>query len=240
MRERARGQSELIGFFLIFSVIIVTIALVGATGLVGLDNAKDFQRTTNVEQGFVAFAADVDDVARRGAPARATTIGLADATLSVEQSTTITVRIDNGTTENVTVEPHSLVYESGSGTTIAYTAGALVRADEGSPVMFRRPSARLTNDTLILPIVSLSPTANDTVGGTSDVAVETRHAGADAFVRDDVDTVTVEVTSPNADAWYRYLDGVGACDSPDDGTVECRFTPDHVRVTVHRINVSIT
>lgn len=240
MREPARGQSELIGFFLIFSVIIVTIALVGATGLVGLENAKDFQRTTNAEQGFVAFAADVDDVARRGAPARATTIGLADATLSAEQSTTITVRIDNGTTENVTVEPHSLVYESGSGTTIAYTAGALVRADEGSPVMFRRPSARLTNDTLILPIVLLSPTANDTVGGTTDVAVETRRAGTNTFVSNDVDTVSIEVTSPHADAWYRYLDEVGSCDTPEDGTVECQFAPDRLRLTIHRIDVSFT
>lgn len=240
MRERDRGQSELLGYFLIFSVVILTILLVGATGLAGLENAEDFQRTTNVEQGFIAFASDVDDVADGGAPARSTTVGLADARLSVDRRTTITVRVDNGTTENVTVEPYSLVYESGSDTSIVYTSGALVRADDGSPVLVRQPSAALSNDTLILPIVSLSPTGNETVGGTTDVAIETRHAGTDVLTADDVDTVTIEVTSPYVDAWYRYLDDEGSCDPPDNGTVECQFAPDRVHVTVDWIDVSLT
>jgi len=236
MSEADRGQSELVGYFLIFNVVILTVLLVGATGLVGLNNAQDFQRTTSAQQGFSALANDVDDVVRRGAPSRTTEIGLADVSLSFEQQTDITVRTDNGSIENRTVELHSLVYDSGSETRIVYSSGALLRADGGSSVMYREPNFLLDNDAVIVPLVTLSPN-NNTVGGDSAVAIETRDAGTDVVGAGDVDTVTVEVTSPRTTAWYRYLDDEADCDPPDSGTVTCRIDADRVSVTVDRVDV---
>lgn len=237
MSETDRGQSELVGYFLIFSVVVLTILLVGATGLVGLNNAQDFQRTTSAQQGFSALANDVDDVVRRGAPSRTTEISLADASLSLEQTTNITVRTDNESVENTTVQLHSLVYDSGSGTQIVYTSGALLRVDEGNSVMFREPNFLLGNDTVIIPAVTLSPGETDSVGGDTAVSVETSDAGTDVVGAGDVDTVTVEVTSPRAAAWYRYLDTEADCDLPDSGTVTCRIDADHVSVTADRVGV---
>lgn len=239
MRETDRGQSELLGYLMIFSVVVLTISLVGTTGFVGLNNAQDFQRTTNAEHGFTALASNVDDVVRRGAPSRETEIGLADASLSLDQRTTITVTIDNGTHENTTVETHSIVYDSGSGTTITYSSGALFRQDGENSVMFRQPNFVLTNETAILPIVDTSPTGDGTVGGTTGVAVETRSAGTDVLVDDDVENVTIEVTSPHAEAWYRYLDTDTAanCADPAGETVTCDLQTERVYVTVEHVDV---
>lgn len=239
MRETHRGQSELFGYLLIFAVVVLTISLVGTIGFAGLTDAQDFQRTTNVEHGFSALAANVDDVARRGAPSRETEIGLADASLSLEKTTTITVTTDNGTTENTTAEIHSIVYDSGSGTTITYSSGALVRQDGEHSVMFRQPDFVLTNETVILPVIVTSPTSDATVGGSTDVAVETRDAGTDLLVEDDVENLTLEVTSPHVDAWYRYLDTRTAanCDAPDGDTVTCDVQPEHVSLAIHRVDV---
>lgn len=239
MRETDRGQSELLGYLMIFSVVVLTIALLGASGFVGLNDAQDFQRTTNAEYGFTALADNVDDVVRRGAPSRETEIGLADASLSLDQTTTITVRVDDGTSANATVEIHSIVYDSGSGTSIAYSSGALVRQDGAHSVMFRQPNFVLTNETVILPIVDTSPTGDGIVGGTTDVGVETRSAGTDRLAADDVENVTIEVTSPHADAWHRYLDTDTAanCDDPAGETVTCDMQTERVYVTIDHVDV---
>lgn len=236
MSETDRGQSELLGYFLIFNVVVLTVLLVGATGMVGLNNAQDFQRTSSAQQGFSALANNVDDVVRRGAPSRTTEIGLADASLSFDRQTNITVRTDNGSVENETIQLTSLVYDSGSGTRIVYTGGALLRVDGDNAVMFREPNFLLENDTVILPVVTLSST-DDTIGGDTAVSVETRDAGAAVVGAGEADTVTVEVTSPHATAWYRYLDDEADCDPPDSGTVTCRIDADRVAVTVHTVEV---
>lgn len=235
VRESNRGQSELVGYFMIFSVVVLTIAVIGATGFVGLNNAQDYQRTTNAQHGFAALADNVDDVVRHGAPSRSTEINLADASLSLERTTEIT--IDDGTAENATVEIHSLVYDSGSDTTIVYSSGAVIRQDGENSVMFRQPNFVLSNDTVIVPIVDLTPAADGAVGGTTAVAVETRSAGTDVVVNDDVDTVTVEVTSPHADAWYRHLDADADCDPPDGETVTCQVNADRLFVAIERVDV---
>lgn len=241
MHKHNRGQSELVGYALIFSVVVLMIALVGTTGFVGLNNAQDFQRTTNAEQGFTAFANNIDDIVRHGAPSRSTEIRLADASLSLEQTTELTVMVDNGTTENTTVQIHSLVYDSGSGTTITYTSGALIRQDGESSVMVRQPDFVLENDTVILPVIHTVAADDGTVGGTTGAEVETQSVGADVVANDSVENATVKVTSPHADAWYRYLETeTGAnCNAPINGTVRCDVDPDQAYIAVERVDVRL-
>jgi hypothetical protein len=241
MHNDDRGQSELVGYALIFSVVVLMIALVGTAGFVGLDNAQDFQRTTNAEQGFTAFANNVDDILRRGAPSRTTEIRLADASLSLEQTTELTIMVDNGTTANTTVQIHSLVYDSGSGTRISYSSGAVIRQDERRSVMVRQPNVVLKNETVILPVIHTVAADNGTVGGTTGAEVETQSAGSEVVANDSVENVTIKTTSPHPDAWYRYLETETAanCNVPVNETVRCDVEPDQVYIAVERVDVRL-
>lgn len=237
-----RAQSELVGFLLIFGIVILTIVLIGATGYVGLDNAQDFQRTTNAEQAFTALAENVDDVARRGAPGRTTQIRLADASLSVQGTEEINVTVE-GETRSVETQP--IVYESGSGTTITYASGALVREDGDNGVMFRQPGFVLTGEAVILPIVATSPLGVERVGGTSDVEVGTRSTGTEVVNATDTlsnSTVVVEVTSPRVDTWEQYLDEEteANCDDPVGDSVTCEIDTQRVYVSVTHVEVEFT
>lgn len=244
-RDRDRGQSELLGFVLVFGVVILSIVLLGATGFVGLDNARDFQRTTNAEQAFTALADDVDEVASRGAPSRTTEVRVDDASLAVAEPTTIRVEVTdtaNGTTlVDRTVETRPIVYDSGSGTRIAYASGALIRQDGENGLVFREPRVVLTGETVILPLVATSPAGTERVGGTSAVAVGTRRTGSDVIAASDdaADlSVTLELTSPRVGAWEAYLDGETAATCTDavagDDTVTCSIDPSA------RLSVSVT
>lgn len=243
MRERDRAQSELLGFALIFAFIIFTILLISATGFAGLDNAQDHQRTTNVEQAFTVLAENVEDVTRRGAPSRATEIRLADASLSIGEAEEITVTVGEETPENTTVvETEPIVYDSGSGTKITYSSGALVRQDGEHSVMFRQPNFLLSEDLVHLPIVTTSTTGDGPVGGTSAVSVETRSTGSEVIATDDSAsnvTVTVNITSNSVESWERYLDTETAadCEAPVDDTVSCEIETQRVHLTVEHVDV---
>lgn len=233
------------GFLLVFSVVVLTIALVGLTGFVGLDGAKDYQRSTNAEQAFTGLADNVDDVVRGGAPSRSTEVRIADGRLSLEPSETrIEITDLEGNTTNRTVQTAPIVYDSGDGTTVTYRSGALVRRDGDAAVMFRDPGFVLTNETVILPIVDTTQAGGGPVGGSSAVEVRTGHAGTDLVAWDrPVANVTLNMTTPNAGAWARYFEAAGG-DGPvtsverDGDSVAVTLEPDRVTVTIHRVDVT--
>jgi hypothetical protein len=244
--ETDRGQSELVGFVLIFGVVVLTIALIGLTGFTGLDSAQDFQRTTNAEQAFTALADNVEDVARGRAPSRRTEVRIADASLSLEPSeTNITVEYSNGTSSNATVRTAPIVYDSGSGTTITYRSGAIIREDEGNAVLLREPNVVLTNESVILPSISTSQPSGGKVGGTTAVDIRTQTGGVDLLVTNEsVDEISLNITTPRAEAWERYFDQfddslvtVQRNENSVEVTIDTRNV-DRVYVTVHRVDVS--
>ena len=238
-----RAQSELVGFILIFGVVVLAIAIVGMAGFVGLDNAKDFQRTVNAEQAFTALADDVDDVAHAGAPSRSTEVRITRARLSLEEAETINVSDDTGEID-VTVETNPIVFDSGSGTTLTYHTGALVRDDDGAEVLFREPSFVLTEELVVLPLIDISQAGTGTVGGTTRADVRSRNGGTKTVATMEPDeevNLTVNVTTSNLDAWVRYFEDAGLEPEPDPehGSVEVTIATDRAQVTVHRVEVEL-
>lgn len=203
-RKRNRGQSELVGFLLIFSAAIVIVALAAVAGFVGVDAAQDFQKTNNAEQAFSALDNDIDDIVHHGAPSRATEIGLTDAQLSVEETESITIEWNEG--ESVSAETSPIVYDA-DGTTITYHSGAVIRQDGEHPVLLRKPDFVIENETLLLPIIRTIPEQAGAVGGRTDVTLESRHDGSAVLVSNEsVDEVSVTVTTEQADAWAEYFE----------------------------------
>ena len=249
MYKNSRGQSELFGFLLIFAVVILTIALVTATGFVGFNSAQDYQRTTNAEGAFTVLASNIDDVSQMGAPSRATEIRIADASLSHEKEDSgIDIALD-GEALNLAEsgETGSIVYDSGTDTTITYRSGALIREDGGSSLLFREPEFVITDEEVILPMVRLSPGGTSEVGGTSNVDVRTINGGTDVVAESKPvdDNVTIALETPHVDAWKRYFeqfegDGPITKVSPDfdENTVEVEIETDRLSVTVDRITTT--
>lgn len=250
MREDDRGQSELLGFLLIFTVVVLTIALVSATGFVGFNSAQDYQRTANAEGAFTVLANNVDDVVRAGAPSRTTEIRIADASLSLEEETTnISVTVDGEPLDlDGAAATGSIVYDSGTDTTITYRSGALIRQDDESSLLFREPDFVVTEEELILPVIRTSSETPSTIGGTSSVDVRTRGGETDVVAENDSvdDNVTIELTTPHVDAWTRYFeqfeDGgpvTNVTPDFDENRVEVEIETERLYVTVHWVDVTL-
>lgn len=241
MTERA--QSELVGFVLVVAIVLALLGVVAATGYAGLEDARDFERTNNAQRGMTLLAENAEDVAR-GAPSRATELKLADATLSLGAPVTITVageRVADPTqnfTHSTTLRP--IVYDPGTGTRVRYTSGAIVRGQDRGGAMVRPPPFVITNRTTLLPITRTNATSDRSVGGTATMLVRTVRAGEGAGrVRTTPYDLTIEVTTPRADVWHRYLSAQPATDCSRAGTtVSCTATTRRLSVAVTRVRVA--
>ncbi|MFB6141609.1 MAG: hypothetical protein ABEJ26_14385 [Halosimplex sp.] len=241
---RDRGESEVVGFVLIFAMILTTITLLSATGYAGLDNARDFARTNNAERAMTTLAENADDVARRGIRSRTTELKLAGGTLAVGDPVEMTVsgeRVANRS-ENFTATYalRPLVYELRSGTRLVYVDGAVIRQEERGAVMAREPDLLLSGDSAVIPVVRLSSSRPAGIGGSSTVLARFAHNGtATARAERGPHALTVNVTSPRSGAWQRYLSAFSATTcSRSDTTVSCTLVTDRVFVSVRDVEFS--
>lgn len=241
MPDRERGQSEVVGFLLIFSIVVLAIALVGITAFTGLDAAQEFQETTSTEHAFVVLADNIDDLTREGAPSRGTEIGISEASLSLAETEQINITVDGEETTTIATQP--IVYESRGDTSISYSSGMLIREDGENGLLFRQPNFVLTDETVILPIVRTTAVEDTTIAGTSAVHVETRSNGTEIIAAEEFSeetTVTIEVSSPRADLWEEYLGKSEAADCNNaDGTVVCSIDTTQVFVSVEDVEVTL-
>lgn len=241
MPESERAQSEVVGFLLIFTLVILAILLVGITAITGLNDTQEFQETTSTEQAFVVLANNIGDVTRRGAPSRTTEIGLSQASLSVDETEQINITVAGETTR---IETQPIVYNSRDDTSISYSSGMLIREDGGNGVRFREPNFVLTEEIVILPIVATAAVDDTTVGGTTAVPVKTRRYGTAVVAAAEFEgseTVTIEVSSSRSEIWADYLAEMVGEDNCErtNGSVRCSISTEQAFVSVEEIEVAL-
>lgn len=241
----SRAASELVGFVLVFSIVILSVVLVSVAGYQGLDQSRDAEQVNNAERGFDLLADDIDDVARRGAPSRSTELRVADADVSVGDPILVSVSghpVGNTTT---TIDEQyalrTLVYDADTGSQVVYAGGAVVRTDRNGAVLLREPSLLVSQNGTALTLVQLRPADTVGVGGSGTVQLRVTGDEPELTVAEpSPHNVTVAVTTANAasaDAWERYFEGLAAdtpsltCSRPTADTVSCTWTTDRVYVT---------
>ena len=69
---RDRGVSEVLGYALVFSLVIVTVSIISVSGLSGYQNAQSFERQSNAEKAYDVMHNNIEDIYYKGAPSRAT------------------------------------------------------------------------------------------------------------------------------------------------------------------------
>lgn len=244
MAER-RAQSEIIGMVIIFGIAISAVALVAATGMVGLQGAQHAEATNNGLRAVEILDENVDDLVTGRASERATEIKLADAQLALGDPVTVEIRTERLSDGNLTVYTHDILpieYDLGRGTSLVYVGGAIIREEYASAVMLEQPTVVLSDTLVILPILETRAAGGTAVGGARTTSVRTHLAETDLVVADPMPhRVTLAIRSPHATEWQRHFESL-ACDAvdvTDPETVTCTVETDAVYVTAVRIDVSL-
>ena len=224
MRQRRRSNdekavSEVVGYVIMVTIVFIAIGIVFANFVPAADDAEVAEHTKNTERVFSVLQANIYEVVENEVPSRGAEMRLKGGELSTARDisrTNVTIEGGGNEIERSTGTRH-VTYETDAGT-ISYENGAVFRqAPDGTSVMIEEPRWRIKDEgSIILPMVSLG--GSDTLGGDRVALIETtRNERVEQFRLDstnatDARSVELEITSPNADGWNTYFDGLDAAE----------------------------
>ena len=257
MRERPgvafgrRGISDVVGYVLVFSLVVSVVGVVSVAGFSSLDGARDAEQANNAERAFDVLADNMRDVHAKGAPSRATEISLSEASLRTTGTVTMNVTARNTTTdENFTIEKRAqpLVWAGNEDTELVYSLGATIRQEPDGGVVIEGMPSRYDTDRTVIRLVQARADSKQYAGST--YRVRAVRSSTNVLLSEDTDKydeLWVNVTSPRADTWERHLERYPDTDCsvvtlPGDSTetVTCEFSDrESVYVTLTRIDVTI-
>lgn len=203
MRNMSRGVSDVVGFVLIFGLIVATLSVVYVSGFEALTEERDDEELRNVERAYDVFADNLRDVTRGDAPSRDTEFSLGTSEMYIGDA--IAIRIEVGGDE-VEIGAYPIIYETAGGDRIIYVNGAVLRERQSGVTMAREPSIITDNDRLLFPTIETRP--GNTVGVTGgNVIVTADSTGSNTLsYHDDGGPYTVNFTieTPRTEVWERY------------------------------------
>lgn len=240
-----RAQSEVLGFVLVFGLMVSMIGVVYVTGFDGLRETRDVEQVDNAQRAFEVLATNIEDMTFRNAPRRATEIRLNRASLSLGDPTEINVSDPDGTL-NMTVSGKPIVYTADAGM-VVYEQGAVIRQrdDTDGGVVIHESTVVMNENRTIIPVIQtrLSTRSKASQGGTATVLV--RAVEADTAVRYSnttaANTIWLNITSPRAQAWKRYLDAKPdvTCRLSAPEKTDCSVTTDRTYVSTIKVDIGI-
>lgn len=237
-----RGQTETLGFVLVFALITASIGLVYATGFSGLNDAREFEQVNNAQRAFEVFADNIEDITHRNAPSRSTEIKLAGAELRIAEPVQLEVN-DPDAGFNPTYELRPVVYDADTGTELVYVQGAVMRSQGGGGVVVHEGTFVLDQNRTVIPIVQTRLGGQGQISGSTTVLIRADHSQTRLVHANTTpsNTVWLNVTSPRAAVWQDHLEATYSdlsCSRSGD-TVSCEITTDRVYVTLIQIDLGI-
>lgn len=233
-----RGVSDVLGYVLVFSLVVSTIGMVYTTGLGGLDDVRESEKLSNAERAFDVLDANVEDLVGGTAQTRATEIKLEGATLDFEDPVIVNVSNANGSFYRAEMRPIYFVGETDD-TRIVYENGAILREDGDSAVVRNEPDISFGEKTVIPLVVTRTRDSGRSGSGTVLVRTEVADRSVVRLPAEGGDA-TITVTSPRADAWADHVSESSAVDcTVANATATCTVDTDVVYVQVVRIDVTV-
>jgi hypothetical protein len=164
-----RGQSGPLGFLLVFALVIAATTLIVALGAGAIGGTQETLDEERAEKAMTQLDSQAALVALGNSDVQRVDLSTGrEGTYQVDDSAgRMTLSYTNQTTGTETTifseEMGRIVYESNSGTTIAYQGGGVWRSDgSGNAVMVSPPEFHYRDATLTLPLVTVG--SSGTVG----------------------------------------------------------------------------
>lgn len=250
-----RAVSEVIGFIIIVGIVFTSIGIVYFNAIPALEVAENQQHTENSERVFSVLKYNLNEIAQKGVPERATEMRMKGGTLTtIDGVTRINVAIENSSVEyntsedelGGTVNTNRMSYKT-STAKIAYENGAVFRtSDDGETAgMISEPGWRIEDEgPIILPQIAVLGASS--VGGDGVARIESEELGRLGNVTEpypsDPYEIEIRINSTYANAWGRYFnrtDGVDSVTRPDEDELTVTIDASDQRILYSKTEVSV-
>ena len=214
--------SEVIGFILVFSIVMLAISVIYAVGYPAIQSSKENTQFQNMEQSFMVLQSNINTVAFGQAPVRTLKTSLGGGSLTVYPSEYLTeeqITVKNGTTGIIWEGTIGAIEYENNGRSIAYVGGGVwEKYPAGSAIKVSEPRISVHEDngnkTVSVSIINISSENGiSSVGGEGAASVRVRSNSLitpSPIITYPPGDVTITVTSDYyADAWRRYFEDMG-------------------------------
>lgn len=233
-----RAVSDVLGYVLIFTLIVSSVAVVTVGGYDALDAVRGEERFDNAERVFDVLDEHVDAHLEDRVPGRATEVRLTNAGLDFGDPVTVNVSVPGVGFNRTSIDP--LVYEQSTERRMVYAAGATIRRDRGPPMLIDGPPFRFGNRTLITVVETRSRGGG--VSGSARVLVRTEYVSQSTHTYTALEgrSPTLTVTGPRAEAWADWWEAeTGEPCTVSGDRVTCPIDADTIVVRQVTIDVTI-
>lgn len=235
-----RGANEIIGFVLVFSLVVSAVGIVSVFGFQSLEDTRDSEEVNNAQRAFDVLADNLADIHQRGAPSRATEISLEDAQLQVGEPVNVTVvGVNPSSADAVSVFSYNpIVFEGRTDSKVVYSNGAVFLDTPEGGVMLQEPPVVIKPGRLAFPIIQTTPSGGITSTGGQTVRVradQRQRQPLRGFTSPNTDYSEIRfiITSPRSDLWNEFLEEQGLSCTVDSPTkIDCSATnPEAVAIS---------
>ncbi|MFV9631128.1 MAG: hypothetical protein ACNYWM_08700 [Methanosarcinales archaeon] len=198
--------SDIVGFMLVLSIMIVSLAAISLFAQPILNETKDEIYFSNMEQSFTLLHSDTNDIASGRSTIKTRDLNIANAHMSFDpDSTNISISF-NGS--------HPILYNAGSieydikDRKICLENGALLSSYGTGSIVISEPLIYTDGQTTVINLVQLDGPAFS-VGGEGIVRIIQQNNFTESFIYKDSKNVTITINSQYAGGWAHYLEKQG-------------------------------
>ena len=208
-----RAASEVIGYVIIFGIVMLSIGMIYAVGFPVLRSSTDATQFQSIEYGFLILQTDLFKVALDQAPVRTTKLGTSEggSLRSDPDACNLTIEIihSGGTVVNHTITMGNIEFNSRVGS-VACENGAVVVKYQAGAVMRSKP--RMFNSTdqgdILFSLVKINDSFSSRGGGITQITISNPRFNESVFNTPAVyqnGKLRLKFESEYADAWKRFI-----------------------------------
>jgi flagellin-like protein len=246
-RASDRGLSEVIGFVIMFSVVIAAVGVVSTFGLGSLSELNRDEQLNSAERSFTILSESFEEIQQGTAPRRNGQISLNTGSITLRDQSDFRVTVDGpgGDDYETNVDVRSLEYAQGNAV-LSYENGGTFRSERGNAGLQSPPKFACRDNVALVSFVRLNGSTTRKLGSGVVSVAAVRENSTLLYPRNRTgeygptaaDTVVIDVTnSPSERAWEQYFESTGRWVAVDSDTFRCEDVETViVRLTTIRVS----
>ncbi|WP_254862462.1 DUF7289 family protein [Halovivax gelatinilyticus] len=238
-RSTDRGVSEVVGFVIVFGLIIASVGVLYMTGFQAMGDFQQSEQQNNADFAMDALAENFNDIVRNdGVLERSGELNLREGTIQVESDGSIKhINVTKDGSDTDVLDDHLSNYDHDGigaftyeyeGTTVAYQGGAVVKVTPSGEITVRDPPMRCVDGVAVVSLVVVDGDERSLMAHGSQ-EVTANKIGTSVYQGSNV---TIELgDSEYTQAWERSLESLGLKDKN-----EC--DQEHAVVRITSVDIS--
>jgi len=197
--------SDIVGFMLILSIMIVSLAAISLFAQPILNESKDEIYFSNMEQSFTLLHSDTNDIASGRSTIKTRDLNIANAQMNFDPKSTQVI---------INIPGKMIIFEAGSieydikDSKVCLENGALLSSYGTGSIVVSEPFIYTDGKTTVINLVQLDGPAFS-VGGEGIVRITQQKNFTESYVYPDPQNVKITINSQYAGGWAHYLEKQG-------------------------------